>query len=82
MTILIGGAPTGLLDSSYAVLGRNDETSTASTDNGDQMFVNVASGNLLYAHQDVYLPSLGEDYSLVRTYNSRQGHGITGARAG
>ena len=71
MTILIGGAPTGLLDSSYAVLGRNDETSTASTDNGDQMFVNVASGNLLYAHQDVYLPSLGEDYSLVRTYNSR-----------
>ncbi len=71
MTILIGGAPTGLLDSSQTLLGRNDQTSTASTDNGDQMFVNVAKGNLLYSHQDVYLPSFGDDYSLVRTYNSR-----------
>ena len=71
MTILIGGAPTGLLDSSQTLLGRNDQTSTATTDNGDALFVNVASGNLLYAHQDAYLPSRGDDYSLLRTYNSR-----------
>ena len=77
MTILIGGAPTGLLDSSQALLGRNDQTSTATTDKGDALFVNVASGNLLYAHQDVYLPSLGDDYSLLRTYNSR-GNSSTG----
>lgn len=79
MTILIGGAPTGLLDSSYPLLGRNDETSTATTDNGDQMFVNVARGNLLYSHRDVYLPSLGDDYSLTRTYNSRGFVGAGGA---
>ena len=77
MTILIGGAPTGLLDSSQPLLGRNDQASTATTDNGDALFVNVASGNLLYAHQDVYLPSLGDDYSLLRTYNSR-GNSSTG----
>ena len=71
MTILIGGAPTGLLDSSQPLLGRNDQTSTATTDKGDALFVNVASGNLLYAHQDAYLPSRGDDYSLLRTYNSR-----------
>ena len=79
MTILIGGAPTGLLDSSQPLLGRNDQTSTATTDKGDALFVNVASGNLLYAHQDAYLPSRGDDYSLLRTYNSRGGATAGGA---
>jgi hypothetical protein len=41
MTLLIGGAPTGLLDSSHSLLGRTDQTSTATTDNGDALVANA-----------------------------------------
>ncbi len=73
MTILIGGAETGLQNTTRNLLGRNDQPSTATTDNGDQIFVNVANGNLIYSHQDTFLPSRGEDYQFLRTYNSRAG---------
>jgi len=71
MTILIGGAETGLQNTTLNLLGRNDQPNTATTDNGDQIFVNVANGNLIYSHQDTFLPSRGEDYQFLRTYNSR-----------
>ena len=73
MTLLIGGAETGLQNTTLNLLGRNDQPNTATTDNGDQIFVNVANGNLIYSHQDTYLPSRGEDYQFLRTYNSRAG---------
>ena len=71
MATVIGGAGTGLLDSSLYLLNRNDTTHEGQTGHGEQVYVNVANGNLIVRHVDAYLPSQGEDYALVRTYNSR-----------
>lgn len=71
MAIIVGGHETGLLDSSYALLNRNDRTANNDPGSGNQLFVNVSNGNLLLQERDVFLPSLGEDYGLTRTYNVR-----------
>lgn len=71
MSVIVGGHETGLLDSSLALLNRNDRTANNELGQGEQSFVNVSNGNLLIQQQDAFLPSLGEDYSLVRTYNVR-----------
>ncbi|HJY76384.1 MAG TPA: DUF6531 domain-containing protein, partial [Burkholderiales bacterium] len=71
MATLIGGAGTGLLDSSLYLLNRNDRTRAGELGHDEQMFVNVSNGALVLQHQDAYMPSFGEDFSLIRTYNSR-----------
>ncbi len=70
-TSLIAGNETGLLDSSLFLLNRNDNTGAGSTGGDESLFVNVSNGNLLIQHRDVYMPSLGDDFQLVRTYNAR-----------
>src|SRR5436190_24087570 len=84
MTILIGGHETGLLDSSLTLLNRNDRIRNGSLGQGEQGYVNVSNGNLLIQQRDIYLPSQGEDYALVRTYNARgvanDAHGHEDAR--
>lgn len=70
MANIIAGFDTGLLDSSLNLLKRDDQTGAPSHDHGNQFYVNVANGNLIVQQQDAYLPSLGEDYALLRTYNS------------
>jgi hypothetical protein len=71
MATLIGGAGTGLLDSSLYLLNRDDRTRAGQVGADEQMYVNVSNGALVLQHQDAYMPSFGEDFSLVRTYNSR-----------
>src|SRR4051794_4798679 len=73
MTQIIAGHATGLLDSSFGLLSRNDPTGAGTIGHGVQDYVNVANGNLVYQERDAFLPSLGADFDLVRTYNSR-GH--------
>ena len=71
MATLIGGFDTGLLDSSLYLLNRTDRTREGQAGHGEETYVNVSNGNLLVRHVDAYLPSQGEDYALMRTYNSR-----------
>lgn len=71
MASIIGGYDTGLLDSSLFLLNRDDRTSEGSAGHGEALYVNVANGNLLLQHKDAFLPSQGEDFYLIRTYNSR-----------
>ncbi|BCE02786.1 polymorphic toxin-type HINT domain-containing protein [Marinicellulosiphila megalodicopiae] len=67
---IIGGAQLGLLDSTLATLGRNDQTAAAGQQEGG-VFVNAAKGNLVYSTRDAFLASSGEDFLLNRTYNSQ-----------
>ena len=78
MTQIIGGHNLGLQFGSYTILNRNDTTGKGTLGHGAQPLVNVANGNLVFMERDAYLPSLGEDFDLVRTYNSRgEGTGWT-----
>jgi YD repeat-containing protein len=77
MTSIIGGYDTGLFDSSLFLLNRNDKTAEGTAGHGEELYVNIASGNLVVMHKDAYLPSQGEDYYLTRTYNSRGTWGST-----
>jgi YD repeat-containing protein len=71
MAIIVSGHERGLLDSSLGFLGRNDRTGLDDPGSGNQLYINVANGNLVLQERDAFLPSLGDDYLLVRTYNSR-----------
>ncbi len=71
MATIIGGAGTGLLDSSLYLLNRDDRTRAGDAGHKENLYVNIANGDLVIQHQDAFMPSLGEDYSNVRTYNSR-----------
>ncbi len=71
MATVIGGHDTGLLDGSLYLLNRDDKTREGTAGHNEQLYVNVTNGNLVVRHTDAYLPSQGEDYAVVRTYNSR-----------
>ena len=71
MASIVGGNATGLLDSSLLLLNRTDKTSESVAGHEEDLYVNVSNGNLVVQHKDAYLPSQGDDYFLVRTYNSR-----------
>ncbi|WP_346837593.1 DUF6531 domain-containing protein [Microbulbifer sp. SAOS-129_SWC] len=81
---LVGGNELGLLDSSYALLNDNKKANNNEVGADENLFVNVSNGNLVIQHQDAYLPSLGDDFQLVRTYNVRgaasDAHGHEDAR--
>ncbi|WP_237062868.1 DUF6531 domain-containing protein [Microbulbifer zhoushanensis] len=81
---LVGGNELGLLDSSYALLNDNKRTANTQVGGDEKLYVNVSNGNLLIQHQDAYLPSMGDDFNLVRTYNARgaasDAHGHEDAR--
>ncbi|MDK2124360.1 DUF6531 domain-containing protein [Parachitinimonas caeni] len=70
MTTMIGGHSAGVLDSSLYLLNRQDRTGKSAVGNNESIYVNVANGGLVVRHTDVLLPSQGEDYAFVRTYNS------------
>ncbi len=71
MTIIIGGHALGLQDGSLGLLNRNDATGKGALGSGVESYLDVANGNLLIQERDVFLPSLGIDFALTRTYNSR-----------
>lgn len=71
MAIVIGGHETGLLDGSLTMLDRGDRTSNSDPGAGEQIYANVVNGNLTVQSRDLFMPSLGDDYELIRTYNSR-----------
>ncbi len=70
-TTIIGGHALGLQDGSLGLLNRNEQTGKGTLGVGVESYVNVSNGNLLIQERDAFLPSQGDDFSLVRTYNSR-----------
>src|SRR5262245_27834726 len=70
-TQIIGGHNLGLQDSSATILNRSDPTGNGTLGHGEQPYVNVSNGDLVVRQRDVFLPSQGPDFELVRTYNSR-----------
>ncbi len=68
---LIGGNELGLLDTSLFILNRNDATGNHVVGGDENLFINVSNGNLMIQHQDTYMPSRGQDFNLMRTYNVR-----------
>src|SRR5437763_16414224 len=71
MTQIIGGHNLGLLDGSFTILNRNDQTGRGTIGHGEQSFANVSNGNLIFQEHDAFLPSFGAPFDFVRTYNSR-----------
>lgn len=70
MASIIGGIGAGTLDSSLYLLSRQDQVGAGTTGAGESVYVNVANGGLALQHTDAWLPSRGDDFLLVRTYNS------------
>src|SRR5262249_44744647 len=68
----------GLFDGSFTNLRRNDRTGKGTIGHGEQSFANISNGDLIFQEHDIYLPSRGDDFDFVRTYNSR---GTTDSRA-
>ena len=68
---IIAGHNLGLGDTSARLLNRNDPLGNGSLDKNQSAFINVANGNLVVQEQDVLLTSQGDDFKLLRTYNSR-----------
>jgi hypothetical protein len=71
MVAFVSGDGVGLGNSSFNILGTQGEVGSSNVGRiGDQVFVNVATGNLVVQRQDDFLSILGQDISVVRTYNS------------
>jgi YD repeat-containing protein len=72
MVEIVSGNQLGLVNSSVALLGTGGGVGNAQLGkNGDQVFLNAATGNLVIENTDEILAASGSDLSLVRTYNSQ-----------
>jgi YD repeat-containing protein len=72
MVAIVSGDSLGLSLTSLTTLGQEGVAGASATGrNGEQAFVNVATGNLVLHDQDDYLAAQGADISIVRTYNSQ-----------
>ncbi|MDB5874632.1 MAG: LysM peptidoglycan-binding protein [Ramlibacter sp.] len=76
MVAFVGGSGLGLINTSLGLIGARGASGNAQTGrSGEQAYVNAVTGNLVLQRQDDTLESVGDDNSLVRTYN---GLGQTG----
>ncbi|QJD99468.1 LysM peptidoglycan-binding domain-containing protein [Massilia forsythiae] len=72
MVAIVGGNGLGLLNSSAALLGQRGLAGNAlQGQNGESVYVNASTGNLVIQHQDDFLASVGIDIAVGRTYNSQ-----------
>src|SRR5690349_2335077 len=71
MSAVISSNQLGLYNSSLTVLGgRGPANDPTIGRNGNQVYVNAATGNLVVSQRDEFIASLGLDLALNRTYNS------------
>ncbi|MFB9243518.1 hypothetical protein, partial [Massilia antarctica] len=73
MVAIVSGGGLGLIGGSmYALGGQQGAVGNAAFGrNGNQVYVNAASGNLVVQNRDEFLASRGFDTALTRTYNSQ-----------
>lgn len=69
MAVVITGDGLGLYNSSLNNLGNRSDAAIGRQ--GDEVYVNAATGNLVVRQRDEFLKSTGPDLSLLRTYNSQ-----------
>lgn len=68
MTAIISGNTLGLVNNPLTPRG---DAEFARAGQNDQVYLNVATGNLVVQSRDETLDSIGLDLSLIRTYNSQ-----------
>ncbi len=72
MVAVVSGSGLGLGTSSLSSLGTVGGVGTsAGGSNGERIYVNAATGNLVLQSHDEVLAALGLDLAVVRTYNSQ-----------
>jgi YD repeat-containing protein len=72
MVSVVTGAGAGLVNTSRELVGTDGELGQSTLGRaGDRVTVNAATGNLVVQNRDEFLVGLGEDVSLLRTYNSQ-----------
>jgi len=72
MVAIVSGTSLGLSTSSLSTLGQWGLIGTAGQgNNGEQAFVNIATGNLVLQDRDDLLMARGTDVAALRTYNSQ-----------
>jgi len=72
MVGIVSGNSLGLSNSSLATLGQRASQGNAPQGrSGEQIFVNIATGNLVIASNDDQLVAHGGGFQAVRTYNSQ-----------
>lgn len=69
MVSIISGDGLGLYNTSLNLLNQSNSGSQLGN-NGDQLYVNTTTGNLVIRQQDEFLSSAGAGLNLLRTYNS------------
>ena len=71
MPSIISGEGLGLFNKLINPQGQGDSAHTGVGKNGDKVYVNSQSGNLVIQRQDEFLKGAGIDLGLIRTYNSQ-----------
>ncbi|MES2635529.1 MAG: LysM peptidoglycan-binding domain-containing protein [Pseudomonadota bacterium] len=72
MAAIVAGNSLGLSLTSLSTLGQNgSEGASTAGRNGERVYVNAVTGNLVVQGQDEFVASRGSDLSVVRTYNGR-----------
>ncbi|WP_443751343.1 hypothetical protein [Asticcacaulis solisilvae] len=72
MVAIVTGSGQGLVKSSLSVLGSQGEIGTSKLgQNGSDVIVNAANGNLVIQSQDEMLFGVGLDDAIIDTYNSQ-----------
>jgi hypothetical protein len=72
MAAIVAGASLGLTNTSLAVLGPQGQVGSATHGaSGERVYVNSTTGNLVIQRRDELVVGVGNDTSLVRTYNSQ-----------
>lgn len=71
MVTVVGGQEAGVLNSTVSVSSFNGVSNAGVKDQGSAIYVNAANSNVIYASEDSFFVRNGDDFSLVRTYNSQ-----------
>ena len=71
MAAITTGNGLGLFNTSWNLLGHPGAQTPTVGRQGDAVYVNSVTGNLIIQRQDDYLASTGLDVGILRTYNSQ-----------
>ena len=69
MAAVISGEGLGLYNNSLNIVGGGGNAAVGQQ--GNQVYINAATGNLVVRQRDEFIASQGPDFALMRTYNSQ-----------